>query len=226
MSGYSLINISDMLQELGEDKLKNILSTYMCPHNEDLEYFLRDKAIEFSKQGIAATHLVFTSYKDKPVLIGYFSLANKFIFIPKKLLSQTLKKRVSKFGTREENGYSLGTPLIAQLGKNYTNDYNTLITGDELLAMAINKVKQIQSDLGGRIVYLECEDVPYLIEFYSSNGFLNFGKRNLDPDERNRLKGTYLVQMLKYLHIDQGQGRKIKTLINMDAYEKVQEIKV
>ena len=199
MSGYSLININDMLQELGEDKLKNILSSYFCPYNKDLEYFLQDKAIEFSKQGIAATHLVFTSYKKKPVLIGYFSLANKFIFIPKKLLSNTLNKRIAKFGMRQETGYSLATPLIAQLGKNYTNDFNTLITGDELLAMAINKVKQIQADIDGRFVYLECEDVVKLIDFYSSNGFLNFSQRKLDPDEKGRMKGTYLVQMLKYI---------------------------
>jgi hypothetical protein len=189
-----------MLQELGEDKLKSILSSYLCPYNKDIEYFLNDKAIEFSKQRIAATHLVFTSYKDKPVLIGYFTLANKFIFIPKKHLSNTLKKRIAKFGTRQETGYSLGIPLLAQFGKNYTNGYNTLITGDELLSFAIDKIKQIQADIGGSFVYLECEEVPKLVEFYSSNGFVNFGKRDLDKDEKGRLKGTYLVQMLKYLH--------------------------
>ena len=202
MSGFSLINLNDMLQELGEDKLKIILSSYLCPYNQDIEYFLNDKAIEFSKQGIAATHLVFTSHKNKPVLIGYFTLANKFIFIPQKLFSKSkaLKKRIAKFGIRQETGYSLGTPLIAQLGKNYTNNYNTLITGDELLYLAINKVKQIQSDIGGRFVYLECEDIEKLVDFYSSNGFLNFGQRDLDPDEKGRIKGTYLIQMLKYIH--------------------------
>lgn len=110
-----------------------------------------------------------------------------------------MKKRIAKFGTRQETGYSLATPLIAQLGKNYTNNYNALITGDELLYLALNKVKQIQSDIGGRLVYLECEDIEKLVDFYSSNGFLNFGQRDLDPDEKGRIKGTYLVQMLKYM---------------------------
>ena len=190
-----------MLKELGEDKLKIILSTYLCPYNQDIEYFLSDKAIEFSRQRIAATHLVFTSYKTKPVLIGYFTLANKYIFIPQKFLkSKTLRKRIAKFGTPQETGYSLGTPLIAQLGKNYTNNYNTLITGDELLLLALNKVKQIQSDIGGKFVYLECEDVEKLTGFYSSNGFINFGRRDLDQDEKGRIKGTYLIQMLRYIH--------------------------
>ena len=201
LSGYNLINLNDMLKELGEDKLKIILSTYLCPYNQDIEYFLSDKAIEFSRQRIAATHLVFTSYKTKPVLIGYFTLANKYIFIPQKFLkSKTLRKRIAKFGTPQETGYSLGTPLIAQLGKNYTNNYNTLITGDELLLLALNKVKQIQSDIGGKFVYLECEDVEKLTGFYSSNGFINFGRRDLDQDEKGRIKGTYLIQMLRYIH--------------------------
>lgn len=199
MSGYTLANMYEMLSQLGEDKLKGILSSYFCPYNKDIEYFLKDKAIEFSRQRIAATHLVFASHMDKPVLIGYFTLANKFIFIPHKLLSKTMRRRIAKFGTRQENGYSLGTPLLAQFGKNYTNGYNNLITGDELLCLAIDKVKQIQSDIGGKFVYLECEDVAKLVEFYSSNGFVNFGRRDLDRDEKDRLKGTYLVQMLKYI---------------------------
>lgn len=201
MSGYSLINLFDMLQELGEDKLKIILSSYLCPYNKDIEYFLKDRAIEFSRQRIAATHLVFASYMDKHVLIGYFTLANKFIFIPQRLFnkSKTLRKRIAKFGARQENGYSLSTPLLAQFGKNYTNNYNNLITGDELLLLAINKVKQIQADIGGKFVYLECEDVPKLVDFYSANGFINFGRRDLDRDEKDRLKGAYLIQMLKYI---------------------------
>ena len=37
--------------------------------NEDVEKFLKEKAIEFSKQGLASTHLIFSSYQEKLVLI-------------------------------------------------------------------------------------------------------------------------------------------------------------
>ena len=65
--------------------------------------------------------------------------------------------------------------------------------------MACDKVKDVQSDLGGKFVYLECEDKEKLIDFYSANGFVDFGKRNLDPDETEIMHGHYLIQMLKYL---------------------------
>ena len=88
--------------------------------------------------------------------------------------------------------------LIGQLGKNYSSGNNTLISGDELLGLAIDKVRPIQNESGGRYTYLECEDTPKLIKFYEKNGFTQFGKRNLDCDETN-INGTYLLQFIKKL---------------------------
>lgn len=65
--------------------------------------------------------------------------------------------------------------------------------------MACDKIARIQFDLGGKFVYLECEDKPKLIDFYTSNGFCAFDRRTLDPDETG-IDGEYLVQMLKYIH--------------------------
>ena len=79
MTGYGLVNLKDMIQELGEGRTKEILSEFSCPLNKDVEFFLHCKAIEFARQGIAQTQLVVTSYKDKPVLVGYFTLSNKVL---------------------------------------------------------------------------------------------------------------------------------------------------
>lgn len=53
--------------------------------------------------------------------------------------------------------------------------------------------------LGGKVIYVECEDVAYLKEFYQSNGFVVFGKRRLDKDEKTDICGDYLMQLLKYI---------------------------
>lgn len=95
-------------------------------------------------------------------------------------------------------------PLIGQLGKNYYNGYNDLISGDILLKLACDKVKEAQDILGGRFVFLECEDKPQLKDFYESNGFVCFAKRNLEKDERERNTGDYLLQMLCDLSKYQG----------------------
>lgn len=201
MTGYIQVNLNNMLRELGEDETKNILSSFICPQNKDVEYFLKNTAIEFSKQGLAKTHLVFASYKGKPVLVGYFTLAIKSFVLKKSALSKSARKKICKFGHYDLSleRYIISAPLIGQLGKNYSNGFNKLITGDELLKMALDKITIVQQQAGGKVVYLECEDKEKLINFYRSNGFVIFGKRTLDNDEIDNLSGKYLIQMLKYM---------------------------
>ena len=68
-----------------------------------------------------------------------------------------------------------------------------------MLKIALDKVKQTQLILGGKFVYLECENKPILVQFYETNGFVKFGNRNLEREEMDRQSGQYLVQMLKFL---------------------------
>lgn len=204
MSGYIGINLKDILRDksLGENAAKNILSSFSCPLNPDVEYFLKNIAIEFTKQSISSTYLIMALYKGEYVLVGYFTLANKIFCISKDSLpNRKWRSRMSKFGQFDKTiqRYTISAPLIGQLGKNYTNAYNKLITGDELLKLALDKVREMQNIVGGKIVYLECEEKDALINFYSQNGFVNFGTRSLERDETDKLFGESLVQMLKYL---------------------------
>lgn len=146
MTGYVQVNINNMLKELGENRVNNILSNFSCPLNRDVEYFLHHKAIEFAKQGLARTHLVFASYKKEYVLVGYFTLAIKSFTLTKKALSSGMRKRISKFGqyNKELDRYIISAPLIGQIGKNYANGYDKLISGDELLKLACDKVSAFQ----------------------------------------------------------------------------------
>lgn len=205
MTGYKVVNLKMMIEELGEDHTKAVLSQFSCPLNKDVEQFIRSKAISFANQGWAQTHLVMASYKGEPVLVGYFALASKHITISSKIFqsrSNGTRKRIAKFASYDPGikSYILSAPLIAQLGKNYSNGYNRLITGDEILDIACEKISRIQYDLGGRFAYVECEDKAALIDFYSRNGFCEFDHRPLDADETDLLSGEYLVQLLKYIH--------------------------
>lgn len=202
MSGYIGLNLKEMIEQIGEESVKRILSDFSCPLNADVENFLKHTAIEFSKQGIASTYLIMASYQERYVLVGYFALANKIFCMDKDSFpSKRWKNRIAKFAQFDATikRYTLSAPLIGQLGKNYSHNYNQLITGDELLKLALEKVKEMQFIVGGKVVYLECEDKPALKEFYSQNGFVDFGKRFLDKDELDDFSDTYLVQMLKYM---------------------------
>lgn len=203
MAGYSILSLSDILAEKGEDFCREILSTFSCPMNDDVERFLTKRsAIDFATQGVSQTFLVYASYKKKNVLCGYFTIANKYIVVNKHSVSGTLRRRLRKFAmpSAEKDDLVIMAPLIAQLGKNYANGYSELITGDELLKMAEDQIRLAQRIIGGKVVYLECEDIDRLKDFYSSNGYVEFGNRRLDKDERTEMCGTHLIQMLKYLN--------------------------
>ena len=209
MTGYRIVNLLDLIEELGEDAARGILSEFSCPMNQDVESFLSEKAIIFAKQGWAQTDLIFASYKDEWKLVAYFTLAPKYIKLNDSFLktntgrptNKTLRKRIAKFAQHDPDmkAYILSAPLIGQLGKNYTDGLNTLITGDEVLEAACGKIQSIQASLGGRFAYLECEDKPKLLDFYERNGLCPFCNRPLDADETN-LSGEYLVQLIKYIH--------------------------
>lgn len=74
---YKIVNLKDIYNTFGEDKTKEILKDYKCKLNLDVEYFLKEKAIEFSKQDISRTFLVLSEYKGRNVIVGYFAITNK-----------------------------------------------------------------------------------------------------------------------------------------------------
>ena len=187
-----------MYAAIGENKAKEILSNFECPLNKDVEYFIKEKALQFLKMRISQTFLVSTSFKGQNVIVGYFALTNKITKIKKSSLSNSLKKRISRFAEQSttEKYFYVSLPLIGQLGKNYKNNYNSLISGDELLKLACDKVIEAQNILGGKFAFVECEDKEKLKEFYESNDFVCLGKRNLEKDEKEQNTGNYLLQML------------------------------
>ncbi|MCL2249129.1 MAG: N-acetyltransferase [Oscillospiraceae bacterium] len=198
---YTVVHLLTLIDDIGDVKTTAMLSDFSCPLAPDVEMFIQTKAIDFAKQGWSQTHLVFTSYKGEPVLVGYFTLASKVITVPLKNVSKTVRRRIAHFSTYDStiSAHCLSVPLIAQIGKNFTNGYNKLIDGSELLEIACDKVSNIQLDLGGRYAYLECEDIPALVEFYKENGFIEFDRRYLDLDETPYLSGDYLIQMLRLI---------------------------
>ena len=202
MGDYRHIALKDMIEEIGETKVREVLSNFSCPRNKDVEYFLRHRAIQFSKSAVAPSHLVFCDLGDneKLILCGYFTITRKTFTIPKNCFSKTLQRKFGEFGTGQaiDGSYEVPAPLIAQLGKNYTDGADLLIRGADLMQIALDQIAVLQKIEGGRITYVECEDKPKLIEFYNSHGFFEFNRRLLDFDEKKNLEGKELIQLLRY----------------------------
>ena len=169
---YSL-NLNTAIVDTSFERVKTILSTFSCKPNEDIEKFLKERSIDFSNKGIARTHLLVRGSGADLELLGYYTLSNKIAAIPNSSISNTTRKRLERFGVLDTKTdcYNVAMPLIAQLGKNYSNGLDKEFDGSKLLYLACEKVAAIQYELGGRFLYLECEPELKLIDFYTASGF-------------------------------------------------------
>lgn len=170
------INILDLLNEEDDDaRIKSIISSFSCPLNSEIESFLKNNSINFAKQKIAISFLVFL--EETGELLGYYTLTNKAITIGKNALSCDYKRKLKRYFKEDENGEFYGPCyLIAQLGKNASLSKNT-ISGDDLLNDAYSHLIDAQRIIGGGFVFLECENKPELMKFYSDYGFKELDER-------------------------------------------------
>ena len=197
---YSVINIRRYLNsdnpKLGESRLLQVLSGFSCPRNPDVERFLKKSSVEFTKKNQSVTYLVFDI--SSMVLAGYFTLALKPLTVRGETVSNTVKKKLLRVSEWDEKSdtYTMSAYLIAQLGKNFTNGADKKITGEELLALAWDKIKEIQYLGGGVVTFLEAENEEKLLSFYRNNRFSQFDTRQTisDTDEAHEL-----VQLLRLL---------------------------
>lgn len=69
------------------------------------------------------------------------------------------------------------------------------VSSADLFEMALDRVLEVVHLIGGKTVYIECNNHPKLFDFYSSTGFFQFDEsvhQTNDPDDTNNV----LVQML------------------------------
>ncbi len=202
LNDVTVFNIRDYLsakddKELGEDELLRLLSEFSCNKNMDVEKFLKEQAVEFTKKNQSVTYLVFTN--EDVALAGYFTITIKPITVNADSFSNTMKRKIARVSELDKinNTYTLSAYLIAQLGKNFSNNMRKKIAGEQLLKAAMDTIKELQYMAGGMVVFLEADDNKKLIEFYEGkHGFKRFATKEIKTGTED---AHTLIQFLKVL---------------------------
>ena len=192
----NVFSIPDLLDMVGEDTTRDILSTFSCISdgvqlNEEVENFVRNNAVDFYKRKMSVTYIV---NDDNNKLSGIFTLTHKAIDIPAADMSNSQKRKINRFALldQDSNLFRASAFLIAQFGKNYAVNDGLNIRGTELMESAMSVLHDAQEMVGGGLVYLECEeDNSKAYDFYIKCGFKEFDKRYSESDER------YYILMMK-----------------------------
>lgn len=182
------INILDELKNNGEAKITEDLSSFSCKINPAIENFIKNVAIDFARRKLSITYIVIDS--DDGQIIGYFALTHKAVLISNSKLSNTSRKKLERFARldRATGDYMASAFLIAQFGKNYAVDDGKRITGKQLMDVANDILMNIQHQIGGGIIYLDCEDTEKLKNFYVGENFQLFGERFSEEDNQKYLQ--------------------------------------
>ncbi len=128
---FLVLNIREYIKmgKAGEDMLRQVFSSFKCEKNLDVESFLTEQSIDFTKKNQSVTYIV--------------------------------------------------------------------ISPDNLLSIALGKVKELQYMVGGMVVFLESENKDRLLDFYEKqNGFKRFDTKVTKKYKEN---SHTLVQLLKVI---------------------------
>lgn len=170
---YRTISLKDIIEKFGKTEANRVLSDFSCPLNKDVEFFCHYKAVPFECAGMAKTYLVIAQDNNETHgICAIYSITTKSIILSRKMSS---KARKIAFGTT----YALGSPinaiLIGQLSKNYSHENNHYITGEVLMSLLIEHVKEMDVLVPSVSIYVECEDINALKKYYERYGFQFFG---------------------------------------------------
>lgn len=167
----------------GESAVREAIGDFSCKYNPDIDAYLRDRAIDFTRKSMTISHLVFDEASG--LCLGYFALTHKPVVFHAGTLSGTQRKRIERFAKLDDEAhcYTVSAFLIAQIAKNYLAQNGELVSGIDLLNLAKDELIAAKRKIGGQIVFVEIEhgNEP-LAKFYADNGFVPFGSR-YDADD-------------------------------------------
>lgn len=190
---FNVVNIVDLISSVGEDEVRSALEAFQCTQNPEIEFFLKSNAVDFAKRKISITHLILDNNGQ---IVAYFTLTHKPANISAESLSKSSIKTLSRYAVldKDSNSFNISAFLIAQFGKNSSYKGNRSISGNKMMDFCFEILETVQKQVGGGIVFLECENKKPLLNFYQNenNNFRIYGERFSEAEN------TKYIQLLKF----------------------------
>jgi hypothetical protein len=157
-----VLSLKELIDRNGLDFFNDAISRFSCK-DEDVELFLREKAVDFERRDKSRTYLILDD--ETNTLLGYYTLSLKAL---------PFGSGVSKSAIKAVDGFSkdidaVGIILIGQFGKDKVSAQD--VDGKHLFDICLETVYRAQKIVGGRFVLIECRDLEKVVSFYTRQGF-------------------------------------------------------
>ena len=177
LTEYDVVPLKKLITALPPERITEMLSSFSCRRDEDVEHFLRNTAVMYEKKHLARTNLIFEkgSYA-RP--IAYFSIAVSSMDTNKLEFDDKLRKKMNIHNNTAQSY------LIGQLGK---RDDAPKGLGEFAISCAMDLIADANERVGCRVTRLDCR--KSIIDYYTKRGFVLVGH----DEEKD------LYQMIKIL---------------------------
>ena len=191
-NSFEIIHLFELLSMEGGESLFKEMAGSFSSINKDVEIFFKEKAVQSCKLNTSSTYIIVSTNRNLEVL-GYFTLATKMLTIKLSTLSKSEQKTINRYGYYDEDSDSLKIPaiLIAQLSRNFSS--KIILSGSDLMDIILKQVKSILNLTSGKTVFLECEKIKNLTDFYESQHFKFLDTKLLSKDSKE------LIQMYRLI---------------------------
>lgn len=154
------------------------MQRFRCSQDEDIENFLRNKAVEYEKRKWCSTYLLINEDKlaDGVIFVeGFFSLAFKALLLSGDISNNQKRKLFNGLIKKDEY---IPVVLVGQLGKFIDGDklIESSVSSIELIDRVLEIVEEVNERIPLKCIMLECKDIDKLCELYSKNGFKRMRK--------------------------------------------------
>ena len=186
MNSLPVIPLSTWAKGKSDEEVSNFLGGFSCKKNKEVQWFLRKLSMRFARLNISATHLVLS--EDFERIVAYYTLVCKPLSVKADELGEDSRKSLEDFcRLNEHRCYDFSAYLIAQLGRNYAQDLNETISGDELMNVILDHLRRMRINLGGNVAFVEYErGNAKLLDYYTRNGFVSMNSHS-DSGENDKL---------------------------------------
>lgn len=177
MMKIAIIPLRDFLKVFDESIFKKFAKDFKCKKNSEIVTFLKNSSLIFEKENYCRTYLILKAdlnSDDKPIIVGFFSLANNKCININNVEADDKEKYFGKLAKYSNKEYESAF-LIGQVGRNDCYSKEDL-PGEFIFDEIYKIIFSLFEKGGGRVIMLECE--PILKDYYQNERGFKYVQNN------------------------------------------------
>lgn len=177
---FSCFQLSEIISKTpSKRKTRQILETFSCSKNFDLQDFLHNKALTFEQHLRSRTYLYFDN--ETKEIAAYYTIAISVFFTDG--ISNDIIKLLDGY---KDDIKTIPCFLIGQLGK--SDKYERFKIGEYMLADALEVIDNSHKSLGGRFILIDSVNHLKVLSFYKENSFLAIETNDSESESIKMIK--------------------------------------